>query len=246
MPHFGPYSNRLLSALIPEEREALAPHLELVNLDLGMPIEEEGRAIDYVYFVETGMISVVSKMNDRASVEVGMIGNEGVTGCAIAMGDNMPSNRTFVQIAGKGLRMPAAAFRDALHSLPGLKDLVIRYCRVLWIQAMSTALANAELELAARLARWLLMMHDRMDGNIIAITHEFLGMMLHSRRAGITVAIHILEGHHLINSKRGMLEIINRSGLIGLTHSHYGLPELEYHRLIGSLAAKSLPNVGRT
>lgn len=227
------FANQLLMALSEECRRNIAAHLVPVTLDLGQQIEEPGWPAEHVYFVETGMISMVSANNGRASAEVGMIGLEGVTGSAIALGDDMASHRTFVQIPGRATRLPANAFRAALKDNPALQALVLKYARVLWIQAMSTALANVELALAPRLARWMLMMHDRTEGDFINVTHEFLAMMLHARRPGVTVAIHVLEGEHLIASKRGMLQVRDRAGLIEFAAGSYGRPEAEYKRLIG-------------
>jgi CRP-like cAMP-binding protein len=229
-PIFG---NRLIMALPLECRRNIAAQLEPVALTLGQQIEEPGWPAEYVYFVETGMISMVAAEGGRVSAEVGMIGPEGLTGSAIALGDDIPSHRTFVQIAGRANRMKAGTFRTALQQNPPLYDLALKYARVLWIQAMNTALANVELALAPRLARWILMMHDRVEGDSINITHEFLAMMLHARRPGITVAIHVLEGERLVGSTRGVLQIKDRSGLIKFADGSYGRTEAEYVRLIG-------------
>jgi CRP-like cAMP-binding protein len=213
--------------------------LEPVTLELRAPIETPGTHITHVYFVESGMVSVVASEHGNRGTEVGMIGFEGATGSTLALGDDLPSLETFVQIPGRGWRMTADAFRQCLRELPSLNHLMLRYARVLWIQATSTALTNVNVRLEARLARWLLMMHDRMHSDEISITHEFLAVMLHCRRPGVTVALHVLEGEHLIRSRRSELIVLDREGLKKFADGSYGIPEAEYERLIGSRARDS-------
>jgi len=142
------FANRLISTLPAEAIAALAPLLEPVMLEVRQSIELLGKPISHVYFVETGMISVVAKSEGQRGTEVGMIGSEGVTGCSIALGDDRSALETFVQIPGRALRVPASDFISLLSQHPTLQNLMMRYARVLWIQATSTALANVNAKLS--------------------------------------------------------------------------------------------------
>ncbi|MET3898073.1 CRP-like cAMP-binding protein [Devosia sp. UYZn731] len=227
--------NRLLAALPISDLHAIAQVLEPAVLGLKTPIEMPGRVVDHVYFVESGLVSVVASEHGKRIADVGMIGYEGATGSALALGDDLPSLETIVQIPGRGWRMTANEFRNCLHKYPSFKELMLRYARVLWIQASCTALIQGSRRVEARLARWLLMVQDRMRSDEIRVTHELLAAMLHCRRPSVTVALHFLEGEHLIVSRRSMLLILDRERLKKFAEGAYGTPEAEYERLIGSV-----------
>jgi CRP-like cAMP-binding protein len=178
------------------------------------------------------MASVVATMQRGRDIEVGVIGREGMTGSAIVQGDDRSPYHTYVQVDGSAFRIGFDDFRDALRQSPTMRAVLTLYVRVFAIQVSATALANGRSRLEERLARWLLMVHDRTDSDRFAITHEFLAIMLGVRRPGVTVALHILEGKGLIRSNRAEVVITDRDGLVELADGAYGLPEREYHRLL--------------
>jgi CRP-like cAMP-binding protein len=171
-------------------------------------------------------------MHGGRDIEVGVVGREGVTGTAIVQGDTQSPHITFVQVQGAAYRIEADQFRYALSVNKRLRDLLTAYVRALAIQVSYTALANGRSKIEERLARWLLMVHDRVDGDRFNLTHEFLAVMLGVRRPGVTVSLHVLEGNGLIKSNRGEVIILDREGLIDLANGSYGVPEREYERLI--------------
>jgi len=227
------FRNRFLFGLQPDDLVSLRQHLEPVNLELRQVLIEANEPIRHVYFHESGYSSVVAGPQGNAA-EVGMIGREGVVGLAVVLdSDRMPFD-TFIQLAGYGLRIATAAFLDAIAQRPTLKTRLLQHAHVFNVQVGSTAYVNAEHTLEMRLARWLLMCHDRVEGNEFAITHEFLSTMLGVRRAGVTTALHVLEGNKAIRASRGQILIMDRGQLTALADGGYGLAEKEYARLFGS------------
>lgn len=235
MSHFAnsPYRNRLLGLLDAQDRSLLSPHLEHVELELRDCLEQQGRPIKFVYFIEEGIGSIVAKMAPGRDAEAGILGHEGMTGTVAVLGGDLAPHECFVQLAGAAMRIPIAPFRDALERSPTLRRFLLRFVQCLMMQTSYTALANARQRLENRLARWLLMCEDR-AGAELNITHEFLSIMLGVRRPGVTVAIQVLEGNGLIRATRGKIEIRDRERLIKLADGSYGAPEAEYERLIGS------------
>ena len=228
-------TNRLLSRLSPPDFGLLAPHLVLVDLPLRKSLEIPDRAIEQVYFPESGFASVVSA-GARAGgerVEVGMIGREGMTGLAIVLGTDRTPNGTFIQNAGRGLMMPAAELRRLLKISVPLRDLLTLYAHTFLVQATQTAKANGRSKIEERLARWLLMAHDRLESDKLVITHEFLSMMLGVRRPGVTIALSFLEKAALITTHRGVISIIDRRGLKRTANGAYGVSETEFNRVFG-------------
>lgn len=223
--------NHLLAGLAPEDYNALQPHLEPVQLNLRQVLSEADQPIEHIYFPEMGLASVTTNSRDLA-IEIGIIGWEGMTGTFIVLGTERTPFRCFIQMAGHGLRIATVALKALLVERPGLDRQLRLYTQAMAVQVAATAFANAEHTVEMRLARWLLMCHDRTDGDSLAITHEFLSMMLGVRRSGVTTAIHILEGNRLIQGSRGLIRIRNRQGLENLADNAYGLPEAEYARLM--------------
>lgn len=156
-----------------------------------------------------------------------------MSGSAVVLGTDRTPNETFMQVAGHGFSMDANRLRELMETRPSLKLHLSRFAQVQMTQAAHTALSNGRGKLEERLARWLLMGHDRVDGEDIALTHEFLSIMLGVRRAGVTVATHLLEGKGLIRATRGAITVIDREGLEEEAHHSYGVPEREYERLFG-------------
>lgn len=223
--------NRLLSRLASDDFHLLAPHLKSVDLPLRKRLEAPRRVIEQIYFPESGFTSVVSDGVASQRVEVGLIGWEGMTGLAVVLGTDRSPNETFVQNAGMGLRMPAAEL--AMEQIASLRKRLLLYAQAFLIQATQTAKANARSKIEERLARWILMAHDRLGTDELTITHEFLSLMLGVRRPGVTVALNLLKEAALITTERGVISIVDRSGLRLAANGAYGVSEAELKRLLG-------------
>jgi Crp-like helix-turn-helix protein len=165
-------------------------------------------------------------------VEVGLIGYEGMTGTSILLGSDRTPHSTYIQAAGEGQRIGALKFRRAMETSKSLRMLLLRYVQVFMVQTAHTAISNARGRLDARLARWLLMAHDRVRDETLPLTHEFLSLMLGVRRAGVTEALHSLESQKLIYTGTRKVALRNRKGLERVAGSSYGTPEAEFRRLI--------------
>lgn len=207
-------SNHLLSNLSRQASALLEPHLEAVDLPVRRSLEKRKKRIDHVYFIEAGFASVVANSADKPSIEVGIIGREGMTGLAVVMGgSDRATHETYMQVGGSGQRLPAAALRDAIAASHSLHQHLLRYAHSFLIQATTTALANGRSKLEERLARWLLMADDRIDGGELPLTHEFLGLMLATHRPAVTIAVGALEKAGLIATRRGKITILDRKAL---------------------------------
>ncbi|WP_394888780.1 Crp/Fnr family transcriptional regulator [Mesorhizobium sp. AaZ16] len=229
------YRNGLLRRLSPKDLALIEHELVFCDLPLRMVLEERKAPIEYVYFLEEGIGSVVAKTPKGRDTEVGLIGFEGMTGAGVVLGDDFPTHECYVQLAGAAYRLPTRALLSALSQSPTLRPFLLRYVQALHIQTGYTALVNARSKLEERLARWLLMCDDRVMGEKLTITHEFLSVMLGVRRPGVTVALQILEGKGFIRANRGEILLRDREGLIELTDGAYSEPEAEYLRLVGEI-----------
>lgn len=227
------YLNRLLSALSPGDHALLAPDLEFREFALRQAFEVPNRPIKDIYFFEHGIASVVARGNDGNSVEVGLIGREGVSGIAVILGGDRTPHSTYAQVKGAAYRIGAQALREKMETSASLRTLLLKFANVFMIQTAQTALANGRFKLEERLARWILMAQDRIDGDALPLTHEFLAIMLGVRRAGVTIAVNSLKKRGLIRLQRGNIAVLDRAGLERLTKGGYGAPEAEYRRLIG-------------
>jgi CRP-like cAMP-binding protein len=228
-----PFGNRLLCRLSPSDLELLTPQLKPVVLRLRQDLERPNEPIRDVYFPDAGIVSVVATNPDASRVETGVIGCEGVSGIAVMLGNDRSPHSTYVQGAGRGMRMSAAELRRAMKASPSLQTLLHKYVQTFIVQTAHTAIANARATLPQRLARWLLMAHDRVQIDQLLLTHEFLALMMGVRRAGVTETLHGLEHRGLVEAARGEVTIRNRRGLEKLAGGYYGVPEAEYRRLIG-------------
>ena len=228
-------TNRLLTSLSTSDFALLAPHLEPLVLDLYRIVVSASKPIEHAYFLDSGIVSVVASRADAQVIEVGIYGREGMGGFPLLLGSDQSPHDQYMQLPGTGHRIKTEAFLDAVHQSQTLNRLLLRYVHAFTTQTAQTTLANSGNNLAECLARWLLMCHDRIDGDILPLTHKFLSMMLGVRRSGVTDTIHILEGRGLINATRGHIIIRNRAKLERLAGASYGLPEAEYKRLIGEL-----------
>jgi CRP-like cAMP-binding protein len=218
-------SNRILSRLSRKDFALLEPHLEAVDLPARKPLEKRKKRIEQVYFIESGFASVVANGTSKPSIEVGIIGREGMTGLAVVLGHDRAQHETFIQLPGKGLRMSADSLREANDRSVSLHRAMLRYANAFLMQTTTTALANGRSKVEERLARWLLMAHDRVDGDELPLTHEFLGMMLGSPRPGVTIALQALEKAGLITTRRSHITIVNRKRLEKSANGAYVTPE---------------------
>jgi CRP-like cAMP-binding protein len=227
------FGNRLLAALSPADLKSLQPLLQRVPLRLRQELERPNRPIDDAYFPLVGIISVVAVQSKDTRVEVGLIGCEGMTGTSIVLGNDRSPHETYIQVQGEAERITAANLRDAMKASDSLRNVLLRYVQVFMVQTAHTAIANARTRVDARLARWLLMAHDRVRDNTLPLTHEFLALMLGVRRAGVTEALHSLASQKFIAAGRGEVVVLNRKGIERAAGDSYGVPEAEFRRLIG-------------
>ena len=225
--------NRLLLALSLQDFGLLQPQLERVPLPVGTCLVKPNTPIEYVYFLEEGIASVVAATPQGRRIEAGIIGREGLLGIPVLLGTDRTPHECFIQTPGAGLRIRTDDLRRATAGGASLQQLLLRFVQAFMIQMGQTALANGSHTLEQRLARWLLMCHNRVDGDEVFTTHEFLSLMLGVRRAGVTDALKILEDRGLISTKRGRVTVLDRMGLDGVAGDSYGVPEAEYSRLIG-------------
>jgi CRP-like cAMP-binding protein len=228
-----PYKNLLLQKMQASDLALIQPGLERVELKKGDVLEQPHQAVRYAYFVEEGILSVLSEFESSHEVEVGVVGSEGMSATSVLLGDALTTYITNVQMDGVAMRLSSSDLRNALRKSRGMHKLLLLYVRAFEIQIASTASANGRAKLDERLARWLLMAHDRVEGDRLDLTHDFLSRMLASRRPGVTVGLHILEGEKLIRSNRGHVIITDRLGLEQAAKGSYGIPEAEYVRLFG-------------
>ena len=238
-------TNILLCALSLDDLALLRPHLTREKLHREQTLALADQPIEHVWFLEGGVASIVSDTADGKRTEVGIFGRDGFSGTALLLGADRSPYETFIQVDGHaGLRIGAERFREAVDGSATLRATLLRYVQVFLVQTSQSAVSNAHQRIEARLARWLLMCHDRADGDEIQLTHEFMAMMIAAERSGVTVSLHILEGAGMIRSKRGRVVILDRGKLEELAGDAYGRPEAEYRRLIapfGGDAPKAAP-----
>lgn len=227
-----PTKNHILNALSGTDYARLAPHLEFINTTNGQLLYKADQTIDYVYFPDKSMISLVSQMSDGASVEVGVIGFEGMAGLPCLLGVSESLHETMVQIHDGMARMPAHLLREEFKRGGALHDLLLRYTHSLLVLTAQVAACNRAHAVEERLARWLLMCHDRCFCEDLPLTHEFLAMMLGVRRAGVTTAALALQAEGLIHYSRGHIRIANREGLEDYACECYAMIKTEFDRVI--------------
>ncbi|MBY3080984.1 Crp/Fnr family transcriptional regulator [Rhizobium laguerreae] len=225
--------NVLLRALAPEAFDLLRGTMQSVELPVKFELIAPDVPSETAYFLESGLGSVVAANADDEAVEVGHIGYEGMAGAHVFLKVDQTPNRTFMQVQGHGISVPVSALHSMAQQVPSANHLLLRYVHCCELQLAHSALANARYNLTERLARWLLMCHDRLRNDDLPLTHEFLSLMLGVRRAGVTNEIHILEGVHAIKATRGNIRILDRRKLEHMAGGSYGMPEREYEQLTG-------------
>ena len=224
--------NQLLAALGLADFNLLQPHVTAVTLKLRFELEKRDRLIDDVYFIDAGIASVVAVQARKERVEVGLIGCEGMSGTAVVLDGGSSPHSTYMQVAGEGQHISTASLRNAMEQSNTLQKTLLHYVQVFNVQTTHTAIANAQARLDERLARWVLMAHDRVSGDTLPLTHEFLSLMLGVRRSGVTEALQSLARQEFITNGRGQIIVLNRKGIERTAGALYGVPEAEYRRLI--------------
>ena len=216
----------------PQVRDALRPHLEQVEFGLRDVVQHQDAPITSVFFPETGWFSLLAYMEDGDATEVGLIGREGMLGLPVLLGQRTATLEAMVQGAGTAWRMDVVEFGRQVDAAPPLRDLLLRYVMMHHEQVTRTAACNSRHPSGERLARWMLMAHDRADGDSFAMTHEFMAMMLGIRRASVTVAAAALQEAGLIRYERGHVTVKNRTGLEDAACECYGAVRRAQARLM--------------
>lgn len=228
-------TNLLLQTMQPDDLVLLTGHLTRIQLSHRQMLAAADKRAEFVYFLEDGIASIVSSMPATGPTEIGIFGREGMSGTAVLLAADQSPHETYMQVDGtSALRIDADRLRKTTMQSASLQSHLLRFVQVQLVQTAHSSVANAHHQIDSRLARWLLMCHDRIDGDDIAITHEFMSMMIAAQRTGVTVTLHALEGEGMIRSKRGLVTIIDRGKLEELAGEAYGKPEAEYSRLIAS------------
>jgi CRP-like cAMP-binding protein len=225
-------NNTLLSLLSCEASHSIQDCLESNDLSPGQVLYEPYRPIRYVYFHCGGLASEIITDQDEQTIEVGCAGREGLSGVPVILGMTSSPHRACMEIGGPALRIQSSQLQDLMDESAELRGLLLRYAHVFMTQMASTALAVGRYDVDRRLARWLLMAHDRVEGDELQLTHDFFALMLGVRRSGITDATHKLEGDGLIKATRGRVLIKDRSGLEARAGGSYGFSEAEYRRVL--------------
>jgi cAMP-binding proteins - catabolite gene activator and regulatory subunit of cAMP-dependent protein kinases len=224
--------NRLLRALPRAEYEALQQHLQPVHFKQRQLLFDAEEPIRHVYFPETMVVSLVSRLREGGVVEVGTAGFEGMAGLPLFLGDDSSSVRAFAQVPGGAMRMEAATFIELASVGGSLHRILLRYTQAFLTQVAQTAACNGAHLVQQRCARWLLMTHDRVNDSTLPLTHEFLAFMLGVRRAGVTIAMRTLQDADLIRYSRGWVEVIDRPGLEAASCECYAVVRSHTDRLL--------------
>jgi CRP-like cAMP-binding protein len=218
-----PVSNIILLSLSDDDYSSLRPHLEYVNLPNHLVLHQAGAKLEFVYFPNRGLISLVVVMKDGKTAEAGIVGNEGFTGTLAVVGLGRSTLQAVVQITGDGFRVEVGALQDILESTPHLQMILSRYTAIRGMQVAQTAACNRLHDIEQRLARWLLMTQDRVDSAELLITHDFLATMLGTDRPTVSVAAGALQRKKLIEYTRGAVKIVNRKKLENSACECYGV-----------------------
>jgi len=229
--------NRLLASLPTAEWERWSPLLELVDMPLGQVLYESGVTLNYVYFPITSIVSLLYVMENGASAEIAVVGNEGVVGISLFMGGESTPSRAVVQSAGTGCRLNAHMIKSEFDRSGPVLHLMLRYTQALITQMAQTAVCNRHHSLDQQLCRWLLLSLDRLQGTVLVMTQELIANMLGVRREGVTEGASKLQKAGLINYTRGRITVLDRKGLEVRTCECYAVVKREYDRLLPSSIA---------
>ena len=224
-------ANHILNALSDEDYARLLPHFKPVELTLGQVIYQPDEPIKDIYFPNNAMASIIATTPEGQSAEVGVVGREGIVGVDYLMGVEATSNQSIVQLSDGAMRINAKTAKAEFRASAAMNDLLLRYVHALLMQVSQTALCNRLHTIEQRLARWLLMCHDRAPGDVLTLTQEFLAVMLGANRPSVTTAALILQGAGFIKYTRGRIKIIDRESLEDFACDCYGVVRQEYDRL---------------
>jgi CRP-like cAMP-binding protein len=228
-----PIPNLFLAALPEDALNRLRPHLEVMEMPLRKILFEMGQPMPHLYFPDSGMISLLIPLEDGALIEVGVVGKEGFAGLAALLGAETAVHTSMVQLPGTGARIKTDTVRQEMQRSPALLSRVLRYAQALQVQVSQTAVCNVHHNLQERLARWLLMAHDRAASDTLPLTQEFLSMMLGVRRPGVTVAATILQQTGAISYTRGRIAVLDRARLEAASCECYGMVQEQFSQLLG-------------
>ncbi|MEO8506676.1 MAG: Crp/Fnr family transcriptional regulator [Betaproteobacteria bacterium] len=230
-PH-SPFENHLLAAFPVAAFERVAPHLELVPMPLGEALYESGARLEHVYFPTTSIVSLLYVLEDGASAEIAVVGNEGILGIALFMGGETTPSRAVVQSAGFGYRLQSQLLKREFNRAGPVLRLLLRYTQALITQMTQTAVCNRHHSVEQQLCRWLLLSLDRLSSDSLTMTQELIANMLGVRREGVTEAAGNLQRAGLIRYSRGRIEILDRRGLEARSCECYGVVKKEFDRLL--------------
>ncbi len=232
----SPRQNHLLDALPAAEFDRLAPHLELIPMKLGAVLYEPGAQMRYVYFPTTSIVSLLYVLEDGASAEIAIVGNEGILGIALFMGGETTPSRAVVQSAGYGYRLRAQLLKNEFGRFGPMLHLLLRYTQALITQMAQTAVCNRHHSVDQQLCRWLLLSLDRLASNELSMTQELIANMLGVRREGVTEAAGKLQDAGLIRYQRGAITVLDRPGLEARSCECYQVVKAEFDRLLPYVA----------
>ncbi len=232
-----PRQNHLLAVLPESEYERLSRHLELVPLPLGKALYESGDRMSHVYFPTTAIVSLLFVMENGASAEIAVVGNEGIVGVAVFMGGETMPNRAVVQSAGHAYRLNGQLLRQEFNRPGSLQHLLLRYILALLAQMAQTAVCNRHHSVDQQLCRWLLFSLDRLPSNELSMTQELIANMLGVRREGVTEAAGQLQRAGLIHYSRGRITVLDRPGLEARVCECYEVVRKEFRRLLPDVVA---------
>ena len=226
-----PSANKLFGALPSEVQHLLYPHLQRIPMPLGKVLYESGDVLDHVYFPIDCIVSLLYEMEDGASADISVVGNEGIVGIAVFMGGDSTPSRALVQSAGSAYRLPAARLKQAFNQDVDTRLLLLRYTQSLITQMAQTAVCNRHHSIDQQLCRWLLLSLDRLRGNQLTMTQELIASMLGVRREGVTVAAGKLQKLGVIEYRRGHITVLDRESLESLCCECYAVVKAETDRL---------------
>ncbi len=237
LPRHSPRQNHLLNALPAEDFKRIAAHLELVPLTLGDILYEPGVKLRYVYFPTTAIVSLLYVMEDGASAEIAIVGNEGILGISLFMGGETTPSRAVVQSAGYGYRLRAQLLKDEFGRFGPFLRLLLRYTQALITQMAQTAVCNRHHSVDQQLCRWLLLSLDRLASRELIMTQELIAAMLGVRREGVTEAAGKLQDAGLIHYRRGKITVVDRPRLEARSCECYQVVKTEFDRLLPYVVA---------
>ncbi|WP_020506166.1 Crp/Fnr family transcriptional regulator [Lamprocystis purpurea] len=234
----SPRGNHLLAVLPPAVLERLVPRLELVELPLGEALYESGGRLSHVYFPTDAIVSLLNVMENGASAEIAVIGNDGLVGIALFLGSETMPNRAVVQSAGQAYRLKGSVFKQEFNSSGAFQRLLLRYTSALLAQMAQTAVCNRHHTVDQQLCRWLLLCLDRLPSNELTMTQELIANMLGVRREGVTDAAGKLQSAGLIEYSRGHIRMLDRPGLEARVCECYAVVRKEFSRLLPDATAE--------